>query len=408
MNSKIIEKYFFVLFSIIPISIIAGPSVSLANILLICLSFICYIFYLKDFKFFKDKTVKWLFFLYLYLIFNSFISLDPSLGLYRNFGFIRFIVLFIAFNFFFYRYQNFKKIFLVWFIIISIITFDVFIESYSGTNIVGYGARYGERIVSFFKDEPIVGAYLNAFYLLIIGYLFLDYKKKNNKYKFLIGLFVLIIFCAIVLTGERSSTIRAFIGLFIFYFLNNNFSAKHKILLCFLSITFFLIIYSNSSFLKLRYGDQILLQFSSKERLQIFLRDNPYALIYKSGVKVFKNYPIFGVGAKNYRLETCHKKNSGKYYCVTHPHEIYLEFLSEHGVVGATILLSILFYLIFRILKIILISKNYIQLGCFSYLILKFIPLLPSGAFFNDLNATFFWLNFSIMYAVNTKTNIFR
>ena len=30
----------------------------------------------------------------------------------------------------------------------------------------------GSRVVSFFKDEPIAGAYLNGFIFLILGYLF--------------------------------------------------------------------------------------------------------------------------------------------------------------------------------------------------------------------------------------------
>ena len=40
MSQNLINKYFFVLFSIIPISIIVGPSVSLANILIIIFSFL--------------------------------------------------------------------------------------------------------------------------------------------------------------------------------------------------------------------------------------------------------------------------------------------------------------------------------------------------------------------------------
>ena len=56
------------------------------------------------------------------------------------------------------------------------------------------------------------------------------------------------------------------------------------------------------------------------------------------------NYPILGVGNKNYRVETC-SKQSLIYDCyyTTHPHQIYFEFLSEHGLVGTAILLSIFF-----------------------------------------------------------------
>ena len=53
------------------------------------------------------------------------------------------------------------------------LSLDTYIESILGKNILGYGETHGARIVSFFKDEPIVGGYINGFYLIIIGYLFI-------------------------------------------------------------------------------------------------------------------------------------------------------------------------------------------------------------------------------------------
>ena len=102
MNNKILNSYFLLLFSFIPASIIVGPAVSLINILLIDLSFIFLILYKKDYKFFSNKTVKLIIFLFLYLIFNSIISKDFSMSASRNFGFIRFGILFLAFNYFFF------------------------------------------------------------------------------------------------------------------------------------------------------------------------------------------------------------------------------------------------------------------------------------------------------------------
>ena len=135
--------------------------------------------------------------------------------------------------------------------------------------------------------------------------------------------------------------------------------------------------------------------------------------MYKSGYQVFKNYPILGVGNKNYRIETCaenFKQNKSKenYVCQTHPHQIYLEILSEHGLLGSLIFLSLLFFLVFKYLNVIIFSKNDIQLGCLIYLIINFLPILPSGSFFGDFNSTLFWINLSLMYACNPKTNIFH
>ena len=81
--------------------------------------------------------------------------------------------------------------------------------------------------------------------------------------------------------------------------------------------------------------------------------------------------------------------------------------LSEHGIIGTIIIMSIIFYLMFRIIRKIIDSRNYIQAGCFIFLIINFVPILPSGSFFNNFNITLFMINFSLMYAVNKETNIF-
>ena len=38
---------------------------------------------------------------------------------------------------------------------------------------------------------------------------------------------------------------------------------------------------------------------------KFFKTDIIYFNLYKSGFQVFENYPILGVGNKNYRVETC-------------------------------------------------------------------------------------------------------
>ena len=61
--------------------------------------------------------------------------------------------------------------------------------------------------------------------------------------------------------------------------------------------------------------------------------DHVYYKIYKTGISIFKDEPILGVGNKNYRVEACENPNKKEdqfidnYRCITHPHQIYLEFL---------------------------------------------------------------------------------
>ena len=174
-----------------------------------------------------------------------------------------------------------------------------------------------------------------------------------------------------------------------------------------------------SEFLQLRYKHQLLNTINSKEKIEKTYNNNVYIALQKSGVEVFKDNYLFGVGNKNYRQATCQteeertttsgdRKSVNKYYvCGFHPHQTYVELLAEHGLFGTLILLSLFFALIARALKKIIKSSNQIQLGCLAYIFVVFVPILPSGAFFGDYLVTLFWINISIMFSVNKDTNIF-
>jgi len=409
MINNSIEKIYIFLFSLIPLSIIIGSSVSLINIFIILIVFL--IFTLKSIKkeIFKCSEIIFLILIYIYLIFNSLIAIDFEMSVSRNFGFIRFILLFVAINYFFAFSNKKKNIFNFWFLIIILVVLDSFFEFYTGKNILGYGETYGERVVSFFKDEPVVGAFLNGFIFILIGYFFDKYVEKDIKYKILLTFIIFLLFSAVIITGERSNGIKLILGLSFFLILNKKLSFKFKSYTILTVFLFFLTIVLNSNYLKNRYYNMFIYHISDSERLSNFVKTQHYFELYKSGIEVFKDYPLFGVGNKNYRVITAKYENvRDDYEYSTHPHQIYFEMLSEHGAIGTIILLTLIFAIMFKNLKIIILSRNSIQLGCLIYLIINFVPILPSGPFFADFNSTFFWLNLSIMYACNTKTNIFK
>ena len=101
INSKHTYIFFLTIITLLPISIILGPSISLINILIISFSFLLLSFFFENYQFLKKKEFLLLVALNFYLIFNSFISLDFYIGFARNFGFLRFILLFLFVNYFF-------------------------------------------------------------------------------------------------------------------------------------------------------------------------------------------------------------------------------------------------------------------------------------------------------------------
>ena len=408
------DNYFFILLSILPISILIGPAVSLINILIFDISFVILIILKKEFKWINNFYIKLIFLIYIYLIFNTFISIDYNLSIFRNLGFLRFIILFIGINYFFNN-DKFKKIFIIWSFIIFLVAFDVFIEKIFGQNIFGFSAensKGSQRIVSFFKDEAIPGSFIYGFSFILIGFYLTKIKNLNINSQLLIILFISILFTSIVVTGERSNSLKFLISLVLFFVMFKELSIFKRFFLLSSVLVIIISVISSNDYLKGRaYGTSIYIlntYVNSFQNPNPGPEGNPYAELSRSGFEVFKKYPYFGAGNKNYRVETCKKNINKNYYCETHPHQIYFEILSEHGLIGGIILLGILFTIFFKSLNIIINSKEYISLGCLVYLMALFSPLLPSGSFFSDYNSTIFFINLSIMFGISKKINIFK
>ena len=129
-----------------------------------------------------------------------------------------------------------------------------------------------------------------------------------------------------------------------------------------------------------------------KERINIFSQTHEDH--YRSAIKIFKDNIIFGAGPKSFRLKCSDPKylvsdNS----CVSHPHNTYVQLLSEIGIIGFLFVFFIFIILCINLIKIIYkkyFLNNYISPLKISLLICFLItlwPLIPSGNFFTN------WLN---------------
>ena len=412
------------LFAFLPISLILGNAISNLNIFLIDIYFLAFCLYKKNWNWSKNIFFYSFILIWIYLIFNS--LLNPMIineeynifntyhPLNRSIFFIRFIIFIFAFEFFLRPLKEiFNKIMFVWLIVISILIFDVFFERIFGFNSLGFTSPSSKRIVSFFKDELVIGGYLLGFAFIASAYLFENIKKNFNK-KIFANLFFITIFIGIYLTGERSNFAKyIIIASFIFIFIDKKliFLNKKKIIL--IALTIFVI--SNLLF-KDVYNRQ--LEFINR----IKLMKNEQSYVYKLGLikhtahyttawNIFTDYPLFGVGVKNFR----HVCSYEKYFdiklkhtasrCSTHPHQIHFEILSELGIFGYLIIFTTIFYILVKSFCIYLKKRNLIHLSSILYIFASLIPLLPSGSFFSSFYGTIFWINFSIVYFFSKRIN---
>ena len=164
-----------ILFSFLPISIIIGSSISLINTVLLGFFFVFIYLTKKDLKIYDFKPILLLIILNLYLLFNSLISIDMTSGVYRNFGFVRFILFFLMVNYLFFINEKNLSILKIWTIVFFVVLVDIYIERFTGSNILGFSSVQGDihsrgyRVVSFFRTEPIPGAFICGFTFIILA-----------------------------------------------------------------------------------------------------------------------------------------------------------------------------------------------------------------------------------------------
>ena len=73
--------------------------------------------------------------------------------------------------------------------------------------------------------------------------------------------------------------------------------------------------------------------------------------------------------------------------------------MSEHGIVGYIFFFYMMFVGLKKFFNNSLITKNIFHYSAGVYLIVFFIPVIPSGSFFSTFNGTLFWLIFALANA---------
>ena len=397
-----LEKNFFTIsFSMFPILLIAGTFLS--NFYLTFIS--VYFFYFcikKNYMVWKKNYLVYFFStLYVYLLVNSILADDILLSIKRTFPYIRFLIFVLFFKILIENnFIDLKKILYFWLIILVIISLDMFYQSITGYNVTGYSTGHPLRNSSFFFDELKAASFFVGFSFLSVSY----FLEKKYYYKTLALLIIFLIACLI--SGERSNLIRyVLIFSFTFFLIIKSINFKRKIFILFiLFIPITGALYLN--------GDKIHERFfvdsisnNNEQDLQSIYKNSRYGAHAVTSLEILKDNFFIGAGNKNFRkvCKNYQKKliNDGFINgCSTHPHQTYYEFLSEHGVIGTLIIMSIIFGIIIK--KIREDNLSMMNLMALMFILNIFIPILPTGSFFTSYSSTIFWINM-LFFLINSK-----
>ena len=387
------------LFSLIPFFLITGPFLSDLSVSLISLLFLTYCVKRNNFSYFNHNYFYFFLIFWIYLIFNTLIN-NFNLDSFKiSFFYLRYGIFVIAIVTFLKEDYKFIKYFFYCILIcFTILVLDGFYQYFTGKNILGW--ENSVRTSSFFGDEKILGSYLSRLWPIFFGLTIFIFKEKNKLSSLIILIFILSE-TLIFLSGDRTAFFNMNLSaIFVILFSQKLFKLRLITLLS--SILILIIISLINPTAKERVINQTIAQMNldSKSKVEngIYIFSKEHTHHYISAFRMFLDNKVLGVGVKNFR-NFC---NDEKYKistdsCSTHPHNTYIQILTETGIIGFLFLLTGLIYFCKYILKhLILKFKRKYYFNDFEICILSGIaiylwPIVPTGNIFNN------WLNIAMI-----------
>ena len=303
--------------------------------------------------YFKNNFFYFSILFYFYILIRSVFSETPILSLESSLFYFRFFLFAIAVWYLIDANKNLIKYFSIFFLITFIIALiDGYYQFIFGINIFGIISP-SERMSLLMNDKLMLGGYLSRLFPLLIGLIILNF---NNKILNILLFSVLLILTDILvyITGERTALSLLLLSTVFILLLISKYKIVRLITII-LSISIMIIISLTNDDVRKRNIDTTLNQVGIGENSkQIYIFSHIHQSHFISAYKMFIDNPLFGQGPKTFRnLCSEEKFNHDVYSCATHPHNTYMQLLSETGLVGTIIVFSGFMYLIYIILKYI-------------------------------------------------------
>lgn len=395
----------------IPAALVAGAAVLECFVFLSCLFF----FYLNwkkiGLNYYRNIFVLFFFLFYFFLVFSS-VSSEYVFNSIRNSMFyFRFGILTLVIWYLLDSYKKFKFLFFISIAItLLVVIFYTFLQLF-----VLHNQLDPNRISGLFGSESIQGSFLLRITPIFIMLYCYSREYLNRSFHYLFYLILFSVFILIIISGERSAIFLMFVAIFLGFIFFKTSLKKTFLYLLLISLTFLLTInfYPKS---KERIFDttykQIFVTTAEAKKIYVFSEGHQHH--FESAIIMFKQHYIKGVGVRNFRKE-CEKdiyKKVGIYYCTTHPHNTYMQLLSETGLIGFSFIMFFLIFIFRKSYKFLIgvyTKKNKINIPLglgFIIVLVNFFPFVTTGSFFNNwLSAMYFLPVGFLLHELNCKKN---
>lgn len=382
-----------------PLTLLMGSAVADIFGILIGLGFLLHSALSRNWEWVHVRWVQVAIALYLYIVLRSFFAESPPMALGRAAPWLRYFLFAGAIAFWLYHVPNVRRylphtlsatvVFLVG---------DMLFQYWTGFDILSHttvASDGGSVRLTGPYTGPRAGITLTWIAWPIIAYLLACAESRPPYYKLLAGALWGLTLIAVFLSGERMATLLAMMAsiLLVLFLKEARRCALWLVPLAALAIS--ALLYFNPP-LAVRQVDTTITAAGNAE-------GSPYGRIWISTLKVIKDYPIFGVGAKHFRTVCLQEPYGGQEVlnCNLHPHHLYLEWWVEQGLLGLSLFLAMIYYWCREAGKHIHHHRrDALFVGLAVACVVKLFPFSTAVSFFASWSALPFWFMLGWLLAI--------
>ncbi len=384
---------------LLPFSLLTGPLIPELIIFFLNIVFLYSVIKEKQWKYFFNIYFYFFFSFYIYICVRSIFSVDMMFSLESSIPYFRFGILSLAIWFLIENQKNFIKLFSISLLTTFLIAvIDGYFQFFFVENLFGFKSPEN-RMNLLLNDNLILGGYLARFFPLLFAVLIYSFPSSKSNIIILFLLFI-ITDLVIYITGERTAfALLTLSSIFIIIFISKFKLVRIYALLA--SIIIITIVTIVSPTIQKRNIDHTINQMTSTVTVEnklgeiserIVLLSPEHHSHFMTALSMFNEKPLIGQGPNLFRVLCDDEKfKFDSKSCSTHPHNFYLQFLSELGLFGFIFLVIIIMYFSFVLVKhmILSIRKENIkfsdyQICLISCFVISLWPTLPTLNFFNN------------------------
>jgi len=402
-----------ILISLLPALLISGPFLSDLAISIIAILFLINTFKNKLYSYYKNIFFYIFISFYIYLVLNSLINNFNLDSLKISFFYFRFGIFSIAVWYILNKKEFFLKYLFYCFVVCFVfLILDSYYQYFIGENIFGFKIDAGtNRPSSLFGAELILGSYLSRLYGIFFGLAIYLYNfNKDRNYFYFLGLLFVLLESLIFVSGERVAFFYLNLSSIFVILLIKDYKI-YRIVIMAIAIVLVSVVSLVNDNAKKRIIDQTITQMNIKGDDGVKIFSQQHQNHYISAYKMFRDNMVLGVGVKNFR-NYCNveKYKIDEASCTTHPHNTYIQILSETGIIGFLFIMIALIMFIYNISRHFLLSlnnKNYFtgfEICILSTISITLWPFIPTGNFFNNwLSIIFYFPIGLLLFSLNKK-----